>query len=146
MSTNNAGGDDLLGKADALMRRHRVFVAHTEPQADQPVTAPLPELPAEPVAVVPAFEPQVDDDVPVLTEIVPVDELIEALGAQPMLIRRADAADEIQRWLDETLPETVLQVMDGLSDKLVAALTERARAELIDRLIRLPDGEAPDDT
>lgn len=139
----------LLDKADALMRRHRVFVAHGAappaapgdmPAATATEDAPLPTLVALEGMPSPApADTPTDDDIPLLTDIVPPQTLADALAPS---ITRQEVADAIQGWLDETLPATVLKVMDGMTDQLVAALTERARAELIEQLAR-PHRDTP---
>jgi len=117
--------DPLLDQADALMRR-RVFVAgaHAEPD-------PLSDREAE----------AVPDDVPVLTEeVVAVpDEAETKLSARDQLEqliteRRAALALEMETWLDEQLPQLVILAMDGITDHLVALITQRAREELLPRL------------
>jgi hypothetical protein len=120
----------LLGKADALMRRHRAFIAQPA-IADVRETAP--EIPA--VACDTSETPDAgdDDDLPVLTDIVASNELIAS--EMPLEIVSGEAvAAETQRWLDEELPGAVLSVLDGLADHLVATITVRMRTEVLDAL------------
>jgi hypothetical protein len=113
---------DLLGKADALIRRTRVFVARSSPQA--------------------IAHPSHDEDLPVLTEVVTEDEAALAT-APPHMQQHLDALrDELTRWLDRELPEAVLKVTDGLADQLMAELTHQAEKKLLPRLIARLDGSA----
>lgn len=121
MSATDPGANRLIHKADALIRRHRTFVA--SPADESPEQAPpTPTLASE-------------DDIPVLTEV--VDATIahqrsaagivdSALTDQQQAIRAA-----IEHWVDEALPDAILHVLDGFTDRLVAAVSERARRELL---------------
>ncbi|CAG1000186.1 hypothetical protein RHDC4_03123 [Rhodocyclaceae bacterium] len=115
-----ADGDELLQKADALMRR-RSFVAGAN------------EAPEEPAAT-----PAAPDDVPVLTEVVEPNAglLPEAADAPPEKIAslRNSLAFELETWLDEELPQHVMRVLDGLTDQLIIQLSLKARADLLPRL------------
>lgn len=113
---------ELLQKADALIRRTRVFVAGSP----LPVSDPAPELPEE--------------DLPVLTEIVTDDEAALAT-APPHMQRHLDALrEELSRWLEQELPQAVLKVTDGLADQLMGELTHQAEKNLLPRLISRLDG------
>ena len=108
--------DDLLQKADALMRRHRVFVAGA----------------AEPVKEV---ADSGSDDIPVLTEIVGDDMVPEAAHAAVDLAKLRNAlAFELDTWLDEELPQHVMRVLDGITDQLIIQLSLKARSDLLPRL------------
>jgi hypothetical protein len=112
----------LLDKADALIRRTRVFVARASPAAVAP--------------------PSLDDDVPVLTEVVTEDEAALAT-APPHMQQHLDALrEELTCWLDRELPEAVLKVTDGLADQLMGELTHQAEKNLLPRLIARLDGSA----
>ncbi|MDK9724759.1 MAG: hypothetical protein OEL88_07695 [Sterolibacteriaceae bacterium MAG5] len=115
-----ADGDELLQKADALMRR-RTFIAGAQ------------EAPEEPAAA-----PTAADDVPVLTEVVEPDADLqpEAADAPPEKIAslRNSLAFELETWLDEELPQHVMRVLDGLTDQLIIQLSLKARADLLPRL------------
>lgn len=115
-----ADGDELLQKADALMRR-RSFVAGANEAPEEPATAPA-----------------APDDVPVLTEVVEPDAglLPEAADAPPKKIAslRNSLAFELETWLDEELPQHVMRVLDGLTDQLIIQLSLKARADLLPRL------------
>lgn len=113
---------DLLRKADALIRRTRVFVAGA-PAATEPAAA-------------------ADNDLPVLTDIVTEHEAALAT-APPHMQRHLDALrDELSRWLDQELPQAVLKVTDGLADQLMGELTHQAERNLLPRLIARLDGTA----
>lgn len=114
--------DDLLRKADALIRRTRIFVAGS------------PEVAA-------AAPPQ-EDDLPVLTEVVTEHEAALAT-APPHMQQHLDALrEELSRWLDQELPHAVLKVTDGLADQLMGELTEQAEKNLLPRLIARLEGTA----
>jgi hypothetical protein len=124
----------LLGKADALMRRHRAFIAQP---AIADVSESAPEIPPATVDTNYTSDAPTDDDLPVLTDIVAVNELIAS--EMPLEIVSGEAVvAETQRWLDEELPGAVLSVLDGLADHLVATITERMRTEVIDALRKPP--------
>lgn len=111
---------DVLRKADALIGRTRVFVAGS---------APLPRQ-----------EEPVEEDVPVLTDIVAEHELGLAT-APPHMQRHLDALrEELSLWLDQELPQAVLKVTDGLADQLMGELTHQAEKKLLPRLIARLDG------
>ncbi|MDP2826425.1 MAG: hypothetical protein Q8O52_27525 [Sulfuritalea sp.] len=113
---------DVLRKADALIRRSRVFVAGSSALTTQ---AALPE-----------------DDLPVLTEIVTEREAALA-AAPPHLQEHLDALrEELSRWLDQELPDAILTVTDGIADQLMGALTHQAEKNLLPRLIARLDGTA----
>lgn len=113
---------DLLQKADALIRRTRVFVAGSPAPA------------AEPAAALP------DEGLPVLTEVVTDDEAALA-AAPPHMQHHLDALrEELSRWLDQELPQAVLKVTDGLADQLMGELTHQAEKNLLPRLIARIDG------
>lgn len=113
---------DLLLKADALIRRTRVFVAGSS----SPTTEPAPP----------------DDDLPILTDIVTEHEAALAT-APPHMQQHLDALrEELSRWLDRELPHAVLKVTDGLADQLMGELTHQAEKNLLPRLIARLDGTA----
>jgi hypothetical protein len=113
---------DLLRKADALIRRTRVFVAGSSSPTAEP-SAP-------------------DEDLPVLTDIVTEHEAALAT-APPHMQQHLDALrEELSRWLDQELPNAVLRVTDGLADQLIGELTHQAEKELLPRLIARLDGTA----
>lgn len=117
----------ILDQADALIRRHRVFVA-----------APLPDVnatSADAGTAAPAeagiHDTHSEPELPLLTEIVTLD----AITSSSLEIQRASAIQkEIMRWLDEELPGAVLEITDGLADQLVQKLTHQAENELLPRV------------
>ena len=114
---------EVLRKADALMRRTRVFVAGAKTHAEA--------LPAR------------EDDLPVLTEVVPDHEAALAT-APPHMEQHLDALrDELSLWLEQELPNAVLKVTDGLADQLMGELTDQAEKNMLPRLIARLDGTAP---
>jgi len=114
--------EDVLRKADALIRRTRVFVAGSPPEA---APAPPPE-----------------DDLPVLTDVVTEQEAALAT-APPHMQQHLDALrEELSRWLEQELPHAVLKVTDGLADQLMGELTNQAEKNLLPRLIARLDGSA----
>jgi hypothetical protein len=119
----------VLAQADALMRRHRVFIAGN-------ATVPIPE----PSAADP------EDDFPVLTEVIadqsaqesdeapaPVG-LTEAQVQEMLATQQQNFQQALAQWLDEKLPEEILRVMDGVSDQLIGTLTTRIRNEFLPQL------------
>ena len=118
MSDDNT--KDVMRKADALMRRTRVFVAGS--------------------SSVPSPTPPVEDDLPVLTDIVTEREAALAT-APPHMQQHLDALrEEISRWLEQELPQAVLKVTDGLADQLMGELNDQAEKKLLPRLISRLDG------
>lgn len=133
--------DRLLDKADALMRRHRSFVAVTVPSPGDAVTA-------SGIMAPPASNESADEDIPLLTEVVD-DAAVKAHSAEGMLSSALTDQQKviraaIERWVDEALPEAILNVLDGFNDRLIAAVSERARNELLASLERdLGDSVGP---
>ena len=130
-----ADGDDILQKADALMRRHRIFVAGA---ADAPET-------------VEAVTDADADDVPVLTEVIDPDAVSVAHTVHPQAqidparLREALVV-ELETWLDQALPQHVMRVLDGITDQMISQLSAQARGELLPRLHALLEARetAPD--
>lgn len=122
--------DNIIDKADALMRRHRAFLAGDATAAGQPTAAAAQET---------------LEDIPTLTEVVEEtaagsaggveieailqERLAAALPQQRELLRR-----ELAIWLDEQLPQVVMRVLDGLSDQLIAQVNTQARTTLLPKL------------
>jgi len=117
---------EILEQADALIRRHRVFVAGDGGQTATQIVEPT----------------QTDDDIPVLTEI--VNDTASSLATAPAHMQQhLDALrEELSRWLNDELPQAVLKVTDGLADQLMAELTHQAEKKLLPRLIARLDGTA----
>lgn len=114
--------EDLLRKADALIRRSRAFVAGSS----GPTASPTPP----------------DDDLPTLTDIVSEEEAALAT-APPHMQQHLDALrEELSLWLIQELPQSVLKVTDGLADQLMGELTHQAEKNLLPRLVARLDGTA----
>ena len=156
--------DELLDKADALMRRRNVApgdnTAATAPgpsAATSPATASWPVQPAPSPLAQPTGKHELlaalsaelpDEDFPVLTEVVEDSEAaphsadlaqqIEATVRERLdhLLkeRQAHLSQEIESWLDEQMPQLVIRAMDGITDHLVTLLASRVRDELLPRL------------
>ena len=109
------GTRTVLSQADALMRRHRVFVAGAE-------------------AANPA------DDLPVLTEVVDdADFAAKNPGNSSDALRatqRAAISTALDKWLANELPLAVQTLTDGLAEQLLLTLKARAKAELLERLLK----------
>jgi hypothetical protein len=109
-----ADEQDVISQADALMRRHRSFVARSAQDRPEPATA------------VPAG----DSDLPVLTEIVADDELAPH-DMRAVLDALGDELDaELSSWLIEVLPAAVANA----SQQILAELDAKARNTLQPRL------------
>ncbi|ANQ86074.1 hypothetical protein dqs_3046 [Azoarcus olearius] len=141
--------DDLLGKADALLRRHRGTESESE-RLDDELTIPLDDL---------------DDDLPILTEVVDEDEL-SALERQaatepppvapsaPDIAAAAPAVDtrrqqqaahvaeqlieldteigrEVEAWLANELPQILSRELDALAEKVRSEALAQLRATLL---------------
>ncbi len=139
-SDNRFQGSDLLDKANALMRRHRVFVARPLDESDsaEPVS-----LAAEEFFDTAPAGPSPDDDIPVLTDVVATDVFsviapVDNVPVEPM-VAASWANEQVQRWLDEELPTVVLSVLDGLADRLVAEVVTRAQVELLNAITAGPE-------
>ena len=120
--------DALLDQADALMHRHRVFVAGGSTAEESPEST--------------AERADEEDELPLLTDIVAAaapGQAIAAAGDETGIERRlSECRDalvlELEKWLDEQLPQLVMRAMDGITDHLVGQITLRARNELLPRL------------
>jgi len=112
--------EDVLRKADALIRRTRVFVAGASP--------------------VPASAPPAEDDLPVLTDVVTEREAALATAPPHMQWHLDALREELSRWLEQELPQAVLKVTDGLADQLMGELNDQAEKKLLPRLISRLDG------
>jgi hypothetical protein len=113
--------DELLQKADALMRRRRIFVAGAN-DADGGREE--------------AAAANADDDVPLLTDVVEPDALAEVArhASVDVFALRAALAAEIETWVDKDLPLHVQRVLDGITDQLILRVSEQTRLELLPRL------------
>ncbi|MCX7897985.1 MAG: hypothetical protein N2441_08945 [Rhodocyclaceae bacterium] len=105
---------DLIAQADALILRHRRYVAR--PDATPPDRSPAPFASAM----------SSPEDVPVLTDIVE-----DAGASSPEGI---DSPQALERYLAEWLEETLPTVVSALTPMLVAELQRRLVAALSSRL------------
>jgi hypothetical protein len=136
VSSNSSDKPDVLHKAD-------VFLARRRAQLDSAVIDSPHE--AEPATMH-------DDDIPVLTDIVP-DPFTELTGLsvpQPLLTLSMNALNSsishaMDKWLDERLPEVVAQAMDGMTDQLIRQIHQSAEQELLPRLNRALRGDIDED-
>ena len=127
-------GEDLLDKADALIRR-RIFVA-----------GPI----GEKTSSIETADATIDD-VPILTQIVtepvaPRSEIldpappdrIDALAREMLFdrlpVQRQSVADQVSAWLDAELPQIVMRVMDSVTDQMIAHVTAEVQSVLLPRL------------
>jgi hypothetical protein len=114
--------DDIVGKADALMKRHRSFVAGG-------IQPPAPE-----------------EDVPVLTEVVDPTQAVKALatalsgspGAEDLAERMRelltplppDIARAVEDWLVATLPRLVKRRLDDIAEQVAEEVGSALRESL----------------
>lgn len=117
--------DDVLRKADALMRRRRIFVAGGANDPDGAKGL--------------APEGSTDEDIPLLTEVVSPDAIPEAAmpSSVDVAALRRDLAAEVESWLDRDMPLHLQHVLDGITDQLILQLSAKARTELLPRLQEL---------
>lgn len=142
---------ELLAHADRLMHRRRVFVA-SQASTDNALTGlaekikPHPADPAEPSAeqalILPDSIPIDDSDLPVLTEQVDAAQSSPAPSNEPpghgsdvKTARRDAIQKELAQWLEQELPDTILNVTDRLADQLLDELTRKAETDLLARLL-----------
>ena len=108
----------VLSQADALMRKHRVFVAGT----DAATTL---------------------DDLPMLTEVVDEPDFGGKRSSGQLYALRAEQqiaiSAAVNKWLEAELPIAI----QSLTDDLTTALKSRAKAELIERLMKELDSTNP---
>lgn len=131
MNKTNGSSDALLDQADALMRR-RNFSSGLN----------LAEAKSAPVADAPTEEAHAFDspDIPVLTEVIETGEMSHPAttldeNAEAMRqARQQEICKALESWLEEVLPQTLANSMDGLREHLLTELRERARIELPARL------------
>jgi valyl-tRNA synthetase len=118
--------DDLLKRADALLARHRSAAqAAAAPAADVPVLI-------DPVAQ-PAAQADTDDDIPVLTEVIPADHLpaVQAAPASGEVVSRVQVQNlehnvyqKLKRDLDQHIERVVQErFMPDIGNALDAALS-----------------------
>lgn len=93
----------------------------------------------------------VDDDIPLLTEVVPTTATGDPAPSQPtplpplsMSSLNADIARALDAWLDEHLPQVIARAMDGVTDQLIQHIHQNAERELLPRLNRALRGASAD--
>lgn len=141
--------DDLLDKANALMRRRNAAQAirTTDASARNATNTNTAPSSTEP--------PMSDEDFPVLTDVVHVSPdsaasvdtsppsadiaaQIEAAVRERLdhlrLEQQAELSREIEAWLNMQMPQLVSRAMDGLTDHIVELIAHRVRDELLPRL------------
>jgi len=129
---------DILGQADRLMRRNRVFVAGSQASATAPA-APVDDLPVlTDMVMTPAVEAPVEPPPAPVIPLATIEERAQVLAHEYMLERLAAQRQTIEKevvaWLDTELPHIVMYVVDGLTDQLVAQVTAAVRLELLPKL------------
>lgn len=93
------------------------------------------------------LRPPAEDDVPVLTEVVELDSThadtlpppaavatLALPGIDPQALEaaiHAAVARALDNWLDLTLPDVVLRVLDGLADQMILQVSDQARKDLL---------------
>lgn len=114
---NVDGTRAVINQADALMRRHRVFVAGATALAD---------------------------DMPVLTEVVESPGLVTKFSATDLVLiqehQQTALSSGIRKWAETELTAGIHALVDELTEKLVATLTASAKTELLERLKKELDG------
>ena len=118
--------EDLLGKADALMARHRPSRTAAEPYAEIPVLDEVVEIPPD------------GDDPPVLTELVlsapAEEEQINALAASIRASLLAGLQPEIDSLIEERLKQALAPLVERLFNDLRGDLQLIAREILSDAI------------
>ncbi len=118
--------EDLLGKADALMARHRPSRTAAEPYAEIPVLDEVVEIPPD------------GDDPPVLTELVlsapAEEEQINALAASIRASLLAGLQPEIDALIEERLKQALAPLVERLFNDLRGDLQLIAREILSDAI------------
>lgn len=111
--------ENLLGQADALIRRYRSFVARgPETSATLPASAGTP--------------PEAEANIPLLTEVVAAADLPATRLTENL---RAALENELAGWIGEILPQRVELLTAQIRADLLAGLSEEARESLLPRLI-----------
>ncbi len=109
--------DDVIDQADALMRRHRCFVARS---ADD--NSPVEEYAAAD-----------DVEIPMLTEVVDAGSLTPENINEILATLQNDIRDELSAWLVETLPAAVANA----SQHILTELDTKARHTLLPNLLEI---------
>jgi Lon protease-like protein len=118
-----AQDNDIITQADALMRRHRSFVARVAEVANPAATPDAPD------------NAENDSEIPLLTEV--VDAAAKAMADTPhdidgvLKALREDVESELSDWLVEVLPAAVANA----SQNILTELDAKARHTLLPRLL-----------
>lgn len=125
--------EDVFGKADALMKRHRAFIAAGAQSASPPPPEDVPVLTevVDPHAAAPGFAPTLSRNPH--TEAL-AESMREALAPLPPDIARA-----VESWLAATLPRLVARQLEGVSEHVaheVGAALRDSLPLLISDLVR----------
>ena len=115
--------EDVLSQADALMRRHRSFVARVAEKADEDTPATTTDSAAT------------DIDIPVLTEVVDASATVPLDLDAILRALRDDIESELSEWLVEVLPAAVANA----SQNILTELDAKARHTLLPRLLEILD-------
>ncbi|MDP1606253.1 MAG: hypothetical protein Q8L93_06385 [Rhodocyclaceae bacterium] len=113
--------DDVITQADALMRRHRSFVARVV------------EVANEETAAAAAHDAENDTEIPVLTEVVDASETAPRDIEAVLAALRADVENELSAWLVEVLPAAVANA----SQNILTELDAKARHTLLPHLLEI---------
>ncbi|MHB1359261.1 MAG: hypothetical protein ACYCWC_06725 [Rhodocyclaceae bacterium] len=113
--------NDVITQADALMRRHRSFVARVVEVANEETTAAA------------AHDAENDADFPVLTEVVDAPETAPRDIEAVLAALRADVENELSAWLVEVLPAAVANA----SQNILTELDAKARHTLLPHLLEI---------
>ncbi|RLJ63627.1 hypothetical protein [Sulfurisoma sediminicola] len=126
--------DNVIDKADSLMRRHRPVPAG-DAAATAAKSADVDDLPVLTEVVASADEPALSPSIRDIEELLR-ERLVAALPQQRELLRR-----ELASWLDEQLPQLVMRILDGITDQLVAQINTQARMTLLPKLQAVLEAE-----
>jgi hypothetical protein len=107
--------DDVISQADALMRRHRSFVA----RATNDLTSPAQDNPEA-----------LDADIPLLTEVVDTELLVPENLDAVLDALQEEIRNDLSSWLVEVLPAAVANA----SQHILTELDAKARNTLLPRL------------
>jgi valyl-tRNA synthetase len=120
-------GDDLLQRADALLSRHRGTASRPAPAPETKSEREQPEPAApekEPVQPEPIAEAPVEDDIPVLTEVIPAERL-------PAVVQGPASGEVISRVQVQNLEHSVYQKLKrDLDERIVQVVQERFMPEI----------------
>jgi hypothetical protein len=116
--------DPLLEKADALMQRIRGAVGPTGSADDVPV---LTEVVASEDAAVPV---PAEPASPVIDE-AHLQQLVNQRLALLLPTLRRQLAQELDAWFDQQLPQIVMSLLDGFTDRLIGQISVQVRGDLM---------------